>query len=46
MSALMSACAGGHIETVKLLLERGATVDLTGKEVRNRIDTIKLNVTT
>ena len=40
----MYASLGGHPETVKLLLERGATVDLTGK-VRNRIDTIKLNVT-
>ena len=46
MSALMYAIFGGHHETVKLLLERGATVDLPDKEVRNRIATIKLNVTT
>ena len=42
----MSASVGGHPEMVKLLLERGATVDLTDEEVRSRIDTIKLNVTT
>ena len=41
MSALIYASLGGHHETVKLLLERGATVDLTDN-VRNRIDTIKL----
>ena len=41
----MLASGVGHPETVKLLLERGATVDLTD-DVRDRIDTIKLNVTT
>ena len=41
----MSASSTGHPEMVKLLLERGATVDLTDK-VRDRIVTIKLNVTT
>ena len=33
LSALMYASSIGHPETVKLLLERGATVDLTDKEV-------------
>ena len=41
----MYASGAGHPETVKLLLERGATVDLPDI-VRNRINTIKLNVTT
>ena len=35
----MFASLGGHPEMVKLLLERGATVDQTDN-VRNRIDTI------
>ena len=42
----MEASVGGHTETVKLLLECGATVDLPDTKVRNRIDTVKLNVTT
>ena len=36
----MEATRNGHSETVKLLLERGAKVDLTNK-VRNRMQSCK-----